>query len=481
MSEDVKNNTDELRLTGSTPPQSPDTGWLAAIARFFKFDYYATNFKTEVLAGITTFMTMGYIIVVNPTILSNAIFLQQPGDLFEQLAVATIIASAVGTFCMALFANYPFALAPGMGTNAFFAFSVVLGLKIDWRLALSCVFVQGLIFIALTFTDVRRYLIEAIPTTLKHATAGGIGLFIAYIGLSGNVDKGGAGLIVANEVTQTAFGSLSQPNTLMAIAGLLITSAFVVRGVKGALLWGIFATALLAWILGVTASPEAIFALPQLPKDLFGNAITGLVYLNASNFVDWLAVLFVFLFVDIFDAIGTLTGVGMRAGYIGSDGKLPRANQALMADAVATTVGPLFGTSSVTAYVESVAGVAVGGRTGFTSVVVATLFVASLFFIPIFKAVPAFATTPTLVIVGAMMLAQVREIPWGDMAEVIPAFLIIFMIPLTYSIAEGLSIGFISYPLIKSFQGKTNEVSLGTWAIATIFALRFVLMTLRFH
>ena len=240
MNEDVKNSTDELRLTGSTPPQSPDTGWLAAIARFFKFDYYATNFKTEILAGITTFMTMGYIIVVNPTILSNAIFLQQPGDLFEQLAVATIIASAVGTFCMALFANYPFALAPGMGTNAFFAFSVVLGLKIDWRLALSCVFVQGLIFIALTFTDVRRYLIEAIPTTLKHATAGGIGLFIAYIGLSGNVDQGGAGLIVANQATQTAFGSLSQPNTLMAIAGLLITSAFVVRGVKGAILLGNF-------------------------------------------------------------------------------------------------------------------------------------------------------------------------------------------------------------------------------------------------
>lgn len=481
MSENVRNSTDELKLTDSTPPQSPYTGWLAAIARFFKFDFYTTNFKTEIVAGITTFMTMGYIIVVNPIILSNAIFLQQPGDLFSQLAVATIIASAVGTFGMAIFANYPFGLAPGMGTNAFFAFSVVLGLKIDWRLALSCVFVQGLVFIALTFTDVRRLLIEAIPTTLKHATAGGIGLFIAYIGLSGNVDTGGAGLIVANEVTKTAFGSLRQPNTLMAIAGLIITSAFVVRRVKGALLWGIFATALLAWILGVTTAPQGIFALPQLPKDLFGNAISGLIRLNASNFIDWVAVLFVFLFVDIFDTIGTLTGVGMRAGYIGSDGKLPRANQALTADAVATTVGSLFGTSSVTTYVESIAGVAEGGRTGFTAVVIAALFVVSLFFIPIIQAVPAFATTPTLVIVGAMMLAEVREIRWGDMADVIPAFLTIFMIPLTYSIAEGLSIGFISYPLVKSFQGKANEVPFVTWVIAAVFVARFIFMTLRFQ
>lgn len=477
-------NIDEnvLERPESSPPGGvPPTGWQAAIARYFQFDFYKTNFKTEILAGITTFMTMGYILVVNPIILSNAIFLQQPGDLFSQLAVATVVASAVGTFCMALFANYPFGLAPGMGTNAFFAFSVVLGLKIDWRLALSCVFVQGLVFIALTFTDVRRLLIQAIPLTLKHATAGGIGLFIAYIGLSGNVQQGGAGLIVANEATKTAFGSLSQPNTLMASAGILITSAFVVRRVKGALLWGILATAMLAWILSVAPWPKAIFAVPQLPRDLFGQAISGLAHLNASNFIDWLAVLFVFLFVDVFDTIGTLTGVGMRAGYIGPDGELPRANKALMADAVATTVGPLFGTSSVTAYVESVAGVAEGGRTGFTGVIVGVLFVLSLFFIPIFQAIPAFATTPTLVIVGAMMLAEAVEIRWDDLAEAIPAFLTIFMIPLTYSIAEGLSIGFISYPLIKAFQGKAHEVSKGTWIIAGIFVSRFIFMTLRFN
>lgn len=471
----------DLDLQRPEPPQHPYTGWQARLADFFQFDFYKTSFKTEILAGITTFMTMGYILVVNPIILSNAIFLQEPGDLFSQLAVATVIAAAVGTFCMAVFANYPFGLAPGMGTNAFFAFSVVLGLGIDWRLALSCVFVQGIVFIILTFTDVRRILITAIPASLKHATAGGIGMFIAYIGLSGGVDTGGAGLIVANEATKTAFGSLAQPNTLMAVIGLIMTMAFVVRRVKGALLWGIFATALLAWILGVSSWPQGIFAWPQIPKDIFGQAISGLAQLNLSNFVDWIAVLFVFLFVDIFDTIGTLTGVGMRAGYIGEDGELPRANRALMADAVATTVGPVFGTSSVTAYVESVAGVAEGGRTGFTALIVAALFVVALFFVPVFQAIPAFATTPTLVIVGAMMLAEVREIRWGDMAEAIPAFLTIFMIPLTYSIAEGLSIGFIAYPLAKTFQGKAHEVSRATWVIAAIFVARFVFMTLRFH
>ena len=217
-----------------------------------------------------------------------------------------------------------------------------------------------------------------------------------------------------------------------------------------------------------------------MPKDLFGQAITGLSGLNASNIVDWLAVLFVFLFVDVFDAVGTLTGVGMRAGYIGTDGELPRANQALMADAIATTVGPIFGTSSVTAYVESISGVLEGGRTGFTAVIVGLLFLLSLFFIPVFQAIPAFATTPTLVIVGAMMLSQVKEIRWDDLSEAIPAFLTMFMIPLTYSIAEGLAIGFISYPLVKAFQGKGQEVAIGTWVIAGVFVARFVFMTLRF-
>lgn len=464
-----------------TPPEQ--SGWQGAIARRFQFDFYQTNLKTETLAGVTTFMTMAYILVVNPLILSSAIFLNEPKDLFSQIAFATAISAAIGTFCMALFANYPFGLAPGMGTNAFFAYGVVLGLGIDWRLALSCVFVQGIIFIILTFTDIRRLLILAIPASLKHATAGGIGLFIAYIGLAGNLDQGGAGLIVAaaaGGTAKTALGSLTQPNTLMAIAGLFITAALIVRRVRGALLIGILATALLAWILGVSSWPTELAAIPPLPVDIFGQAILGLQNLNAGNFLDWFAVLLVFLFVDIFDTIGTLTGVGMRAGYIGADGELPRANRALMSDAIGSTVGPLFGTSSVTAYVESVAGVAEGGRTGFTAVVIGSLFLISLFFIPLFSAIPAFATTPTLVLVGAMMLAEVREIRWDDMAEVIPAFLTVFMIPLTFSIAEGLAIGFIFYPFVKACQGKAHEVPIATWVIAAIFVLRFVFMTLRF-
>jgi AGZA family xanthine/uracil permease-like MFS transporter len=474
-----KPSVSETELVDSSPGL-PQTGWQGAVARHFKFADYSTDLRTETLAGITTFMTMGYILVVNPIILSNAIFLQQPGDLFSQLAVASGIAAGVATLCMAFIANYPIGLAPGMGTNAYFAFSVVLGLKIDWRLALSCIFVQGLIFIALTFTDVRRLIITAIPQGLKHATAAGIGLFIAYIGLSGAVKTGGAGLIVANEVTKTALGSFKEPNTLMAVVGLLITSAFLVRRVKGALLWGILATALLGWILRITPWPQGIFAIPELPKDIFGHAVTGLAQLNASNFIDWLSVLFVFLFVDIFDTVGTLTGVGMRAGYIKEDGILPRANQALMADAIGTTIGPIFGTSSVTTYVESVAGIAEGGRTGFTALVIGILFLLALFFVPVVSAVPAYATAPTLVIVGAMMLAEMREIRWDDMAETIPAFLTMFMIPLTYSIAEGLSIGFISYPLLKMFQGKAHEVPKGAWVIAAIFIGRFIFMTLRF-
>ncbi len=451
-----------------------------AIARWFKFAQNGTTLRTEILAGFTTFMTMAYILVVNPAILSEAIFLNQSGDLFPELVVATSISAAVGTLVMALAANYPFCLAPGMGINAFFTYSVVIGLGIDWRLALGCVFVEGLIFIALTLTDIRRHIIKAIPDSLKSATGAGIGLFIAYIGLSGNPDLGGAGLIVANPATKTAFGSLKSMPTMMAVVGLLITAAFLVRRVKGALLWGILATALLGWILGVTPWPTGIVQMPPGFQDLFGQAITGLSQLNGANWVNFIAALFVFLFVDIFDTIGTLSGVGKRAGYIDEKGELPRANQALLADAIATTTGAIFGTSSVTTFVESASGIAEGGRTGFTAVIAGVLFLLSMFLIPLFSAIPAYATAPALVLVGVLMMSNILNIRWGDLGEAIPAFLVIFMIPLTYSIAEGLAVGFIAYPLIKSFQGKAQEVPLATWIVAAIFVARFVFMTLRF-
>lgn len=481
MSNRETNSMSERQADASPAPsgQPQPPGWQGAIARFFKFQDYQTTIRTEILAGVTTFMTMAYILVVNPGILSDAIFLQQSGDLFNELVIATAISAAIATLVMGLLANYPFALAPGLGLNAFFAYSVVLGLGIDWRIALTAILVEGLIFIALTLFNVRALIVKAIPECLKRATAAGIGLFIAYIALSGDPAKGGAGIIVASEATKTTLGDLSQPTTLVAIAGILITSAFVARRLKGALLWGIGATALLGWILGIAPWPSGIVGLPQWPGDLLGQAIFGLGQLGQINLLDFFAVMFVFLFVDLFDTIGTLTGVGIQAGYITPEGELPRANEALMADAVGTTVGAILGTSTVTTYIESASGVAEGGRTGFTAVVVACLFILSIFFIPLLSGIPAFATTPALLIVGVLMAGNVRGIRWDDPAESISSFLTILMMPLTYSIAEGLAIGFITYPLIKTFQGKARETSLAIWVLAGIFVLRFVVMALK--
>ncbi|PPS45046.1 NCS2 family permease [Chroococcidiopsis sp. TS-821] len=477
----MNSDIDQLETQNPSSPGGPQyTGWQAAIARYFKFGEYRTNFRIETLAGLTTFMTMAYILVVNPLILSDAIFLNQPRDLFAEQVFATAISAAVATLVMAFVAKYPFALAPGMGLNAFFAYSVVLTLNIDWRLALSAVFVEGLIFIALTLTNVRRQIIDAIPLSLKTATSVGIGLFIAYIGLSGNPETGGAGIIVGSEVTTTTLGSLQQPNTLLAIAGIFITTAFLVRRIKGALLWGILATALLGWILGNTPWPTGIVQFPTAPTDLIGQSFVGFSRLTAANFIDFVAVLLVFLFVDLFDTVGTLAGVSMKAGYIKEDGQLPRVNQALFADAVGTTFGAIVGTSTVTTYAESAAGVSEGGRTGFAAVITGILFVFAIFLVPIFEAIPAYATTPALVITGVLMMAGVLEIRWGDPAEAIPAFLTIFFIPLSYSIATGLSVGFITYPIAKTLQGKAHEVTIATWILAAIFIARFVFMTLRF-
>lgn len=471
----------EVDLDPSNPHGNPQyTGWQAAIANYFKFSEYRTNFRIEILAGITTFMTMGYILVVNPLILSDAIFLSQPKDLFQELIFATAIGAAVGTLAMALLAKYPFALAPGMGINAFFAYSVVLQLGISWRTALSCVLVEGVIFIVLTITDIRRHLITAVPDSIKLATTVGIGLFLAYLGLSGAVETGGAGLVVADAATKTAFGSFRQPATLLATFGIFLTAFLMIRRVKGALLWGIVGTSLLGWAFGVAKPPTGIVAIPPLPIDLFGQSIIGLAGINGNNFWDFFAAMLVFLFVDMFDTIGTLSGVGKQAGYIREDGELPRANQALFADAIGTTVGAIVGTSTVTTFVESAAGISEGGRSGFTAVIVSALFIVALLFGPIFEAVPAFATAPALVIVGVLMTASVVYINWQDLTEAIPAFLTIFFIPLGFSIAAGLSAGLIAYPLLKSFQGKAHEVPTVTWILAAIFVARFVFMAVRF-
>ena len=481
MSDSEINQLSHREANSSLDPsgQPPPTGWQGTIARFFKFHEYRTNIRTEVLAGVTTFMTMAYILAVNPSILSNAIFLQQPQDLFGELVIATAISSAIASLLMGVVSNYPFAMAPGMGLNAFFAFSIVKGLGISWRVALTAVLLEGLLTIALTVSNVRTYVVNAVPECLKQATAAGIGLFLAYIALSGDPKMGGAGLIVANSATKTALGDLSQPPTWMAIAGILITAALVARRIKGALLWGILATALLGWILGVASWPKGFIAFPQWPGDLLGQSVIGLGQLGSTNLWDLLAIVFVLAFVDLFDTVGTLSGIGIQGGYIDDKGELPRVGKTLIADACGTTIGAVLGTSPVTTYIESAAGVAEGGRTGFTSVIVAALFILSVFFIPVLAAVPAFATAPALIIVGVLMAGNVRLIRWDDPAESIPSFLTILMMPLTYSIAEGLAIGFITYPLIKTFQGKVHETSAAVWVLAGIFVLRFVMTALK--
>ena len=445
----------------------------SGIAGFFEFDRLGTNFRTEVLAGVTTFVTMAYILAVNPDILSNAIFLQESGDLFGELVFATAISSAIATLIMGLYAKYPFALAPGMGINAYFAFSVVLGLGIDWRVALAAVFIEGLIFIGMSLTKMRSRIVAAIPDCLKHATAAGIGLFIAYIGLTSN-----SGIIVTDESTTTTLGNLGDANTLMAIAGILITSAFVARRIKGALLIGIFATALLGWILGVAPFPEGIVGFPDFPVNIAGQAFVGLGQVLNNNIWNLLAILFVFLFVDTFDTVGTLTGVGVKAGFVDDEGELPRASQAFMADAVGTTAGAALGTSTVATFIESASGVSEGGRSGFTAIVTSILFALAIFFTPLLTAIPPFATAPVLLIVGVLMTSSITEINWDDPAESIPSFLTILFIPLSFSIAEGLAVGFISYPILKAFQGKGHEIDIAVWILAAVFLLRFVFLAL---
>ncbi len=462
------------------PPKTAKPYTENGIAGYFNFNYYRTNFPTEIVAGITTFMTMAYVLVVHPLIMSDAVFLQESGDLFREIVVVTGITAAIGSLIMGLYGKYPFVLAPGMGTNAFFAYSVVLGLGIDWRTALAAVLIEGLIFIGLTLTDIRRHLITAIPNAVKIATTVGIGLFLAYIGLAGTTETGGAGLVVTNEVTKTAFGSLSQPQTLMAVFGIFLTVFFMVRRIKGAILWGIVGTSLLAWALGIANAPKGIIELPEFPSHLFGQAIVGLSGINGSNIIDFLAVLLVFMFVDMFDTIGTLTGVGTQAGYINEKGEFPRANQALSADAIATTAGAILGTSTVTTFAESASGVAEGGRTGLTAVVAGILFLLAILFVPIFEAIPAFATAPALTIVGVLMMASVKNIQWDDLTEAIPAFFTIFFIPFGFSIAEGLSAGLILYPVTKLFAGRAREVSWVTWILALVFIVRFVFTTMRF-
>ena len=401
----------------------------------------STTPATELRAGLTTFLTMAYILVVNPHVLSQA------GMPARDVAVATALAAATATILMGLLANYPFALAPGMGLNAYFTYGVVQGLGVTWQVALGAVFVEGLLFLALAATGARTALLGAIPRPVKVATTVGIGLFLALIGFEN------AGIVVGHPETLVSLGELRTAEAGLALAGLLLVAALLAARVRGGILLGIAATTVAAWAAGVADPPTTFVSAPSLPsRTLLALDLHGL----ASGTL--IPVILAFLFVDVFDTAGTLVGVGRVAGFLDRDGNLPRADRAFLADATGTALGALVGTSTVTTYIESATGVEDGGRTGMTAVTVAVLFLLAIPFAPVLAAVPAVATAPALIAVGALMLGGVRDQDWSDPADAIPGFLTLVLMPLTYSIATGISFGLVSWVAIRVLTGRWREV-----------------------
>ena len=431
----------------------------------FRIRESGSTFITEVLAGITTFVTMSYIIFVNPGILSST------GMDFDALVVVTCLASALGTFCMAVFANYPIALAPGMGLNAFFAFGVVLNMKINgapvtWQMALAAVFIEGAIFAVLTLTSIREQIMNSIPKSLKIGISAGIGLFIAFIGLQS------AGIIVKNDATLVGLGHLSENMPMvLSLLGLLIMAVLTAWNVKGALLIGIIAVTGIAAAMGLAEIPGEFVSEPPSIMPLVGQLDFSLI--KSPEF--WVVV-FTFFFVDFFDTLGTLVGVCNRSGLLDENGNLPRAKGALMADAVATMAGAAMGTSTVTSYVESSSGVAQGGRTGLTAIVTALLFVAAIFFTPLVKIVPGYATAPALIIVGVYMMMSLRDLNFDDWTELIPSIVGFFMMPFAYSIATGIEFAIVLYVAIKLLTGKVKDISFLMVALSALFIAKELLV-----
>ncbi len=425
--------------------------------KFFKLKENKTTVKTEILAGITTFMTMAYILAVNPEILSAT------GMDKNALFTATALSAFVATMVMALVAKLPFALAPGMGLNAFFAFTVVLGMGHTWQFAITAVFLEGIVFIALTAFNIRELIVNAIPLPLKHAVSAGIGLFIAFIGLQN------AGIIANNDAVLVGLGDMGSPAVLIALGGVVLTAVLLSLKVRGALLIGIFAATIAGLPFGVTHMPEG--TLVDTPPSL--EPIFWKFEFSSIFTFDMLIVLFTFLFVDMFDTVGTLVGVSSKAGMLDKDGRVPRVKQALFADSIGTFFGAILGTSTVTTYVESASGVAEGGRTGLTSLTTAVLFLIALFFAPVFTMVPAAATAPALILVGFFMMSPILKIDFDNYTDSIPAFITIIAMPLTYSIAEGIVFGMLSYVLIKLLTGKAKDVSVVMMVLAVLFILKF--------
>ncbi|MFZ0268712.1 NCS2 family permease [Caulobacter sp.] len=432
------------------------------LERVFGLKANGTNVRTEALAGVTTFMTMAYIVVVNPAILGEA------GMPVAAVAAATCLAAGFGSILMGLIANYPLALAPGMGLNAYFTYTVVKGMGVPWETALGCVFLSGVAFLVLTLVGVRQMIVAAIPKPLFSAVAAGVGLFIAFIGLKE------AGIIVANPATTVALGDLTTPTAAVAIMGLILIAVLQAWRVKGAILIGILLATAAGWALGLAKIAPATSSLADLTATAFKMDVVGAFHLQGGMALAMLEIIFVFLFVDLFDNVGTLVAVTKKAGLQAPDGSIPRLNRILLADSAATMIGAAAGTSTVTSYIESAAGVTAGGRTGLTAVVVGMLFLLTLFFAPLVQAIPAAATAPALILVGALMIGSLVDVDWADPTVAIPAFLTLITIPLTFSIANGLAFGITSYAALRLLTGKITK---GDWLLlilAALFVVRFV-------
>ena len=434
------------------------------LTKAFGFDPAKHTVRTELIAGLTTFLTMAYILAVNPSIFSAL-----PGMPSGSVFTATALAAIIATLVMAFWAKKPFALAPGMGLNAFFVFTVCLTMGHSWQFALTAVLIEGVIFVILTLTKVRTWILEAIPLSLKHAIGAGIGLFIAFIGLQN------AGLIVNSDATLVTLGDITHGTGLLAVIGLVISCVLVMLHVRGGILWGILATAILGLVIrdpatgqaithfnGVVSIPDSVA--PIAFKFQWGEVFTW----------DMLAVVFTFLFIDMFDTMGTVIGVSQKAGFVDEKGNIQDAEKVFMADSIGTIAGACLGTSTTTTYVESSAGVGAGGRTGLTAFAAAACFALALFFSPVFLAIPGAATAPALIIVGMMMMNPVREIDWTNYRESIPAFLTVILMPLAYSISDGILIGVISYVVLYALTGKAKQITPTMWVLAVLFILRYI-------
>lgn len=452
-------------------------GQETGLAKYFEFGKHGTNYRREIVAGITTFLAMAYILFVNPNMLSGGELGEGKQALvdagiafptFEAVFFATAVAAVIGTLVMGLFAKYPIALAPGMGLNAFFTYSVVIGMGIPWQQALAGVFVSGVIFLLLTASGIREIIINAIPSGLKHAVGAGIGLFIAFVGLKG------AGIVVSDPATFVNLGDLHDGNTLLAVAGIVITAILLTRKIKGAIFYGIVITSIIGMIAGLISVPTKVV---EAPTDMSSVGVMFDFLFDPSVMFSgqMLIVIFTFLFVDFFDTAGTLVGVASQAGLM-KDNKLPRAGKALASDSIATIAGAVVGTSTTTAYIESSAGVGTGGRTGMTAVVTGLCFLVAMFFSPLLSVITSAVTAPALIIVGVMMAASLTKIAWDQIDEAIPSFLTIVAMPLTFSIATGIALGFILYPITKIVKGEAKKIHPIMYFLFLVFLAYFIFL-----